>query len=463
MSTPSHGHRASRRDLTALVAVVLVAIGAGAVALAVPGVAGAANTPGVGRGRVVTHASLACPALPSSAPHRTKSRLLVGSAPVTGVAGTGQVSAPDPVPLHRGALLRLAADPAGTSLRASGPIAAALFGFRVDRTRSTAAVASCVAPRAQWWFAGAGAGLDHASVLTMTNVDSGPAVVDLVVLGPEGRVQTIGTRGITIPPGRTHTVPMTAIAPQTDDLTVGVLASRGRVAAAVSDSYAATPGGSAGADWLTGTGAPSRRIRLAGVGSAGRPTVLVSNPSALEAVVGLAVLGPHGRFTPDPNASVSVPPGAVRLVDLGPTFRHLVGKNGEASVLVSSSVPVVATARETVGKDSSYAAPVSVLVHAAAAPLVGAGTVALTANELPGRATVTAYDASGTVVRATTLRVPARSTVSWTPKSGTYVVVRVQSGHLFGAVICRSAGTAVVPLAPLVIHLLQPPVVPGLR
>lgn len=468
-STTSPGRRGRRAATTrraarwsGALAGLTVAATAALSLLVAPGDTGA-TAPAPVHGGQVTDASLGCPGL-ASGPH-TQTRAAVGSIARTGLSASGVVTAPGVSGLVRGAWTALANPAGGAVIRASGPIAAGLFAFRTDTTKSTAAVVGCSAPRAQWWFAGAGAGLDHSSQLTMTNVDTGPAVVDLVVLGPEGEVQTIGTRGITIAPGASHTLALSAIAPQTDDLTVGVLASRGRVVAAVRDRYAKTPGSSTGLEWLAPSQAPARLIRLAGVTGLGAPTVLVANPASLEAVVSLGFSGPDGRFTPQGTTTLNVPPGSVRLLTLDKSFLKLIGKKSAAAVVVHASVPVLATLRQSAAQDTADAAAVEPITGAAVGPiLTGAtSTVQLTAERGPATASLTAYDAKGAVVARVSLNVPARATVTWTPKKGVYVVVSPSSGSLFGAVTYhrgKGGGIAVVPLTALVIDRLQPPVAP---
>ena len=67
---------------------------------------------------------------------------------------------------------------------------------------------------------------------------------------------------------------------------VAVEASRGRVAAAVSDRVADGPAAPDGVEWLPSTEVPSRVVRLSGVPAGSRDrTLLVGNPSDLEALV----------------------------------------------------------------------------------------------------------------------------------------------------------------------------------
>ena len=102
-----------------------------------------------------------------------------------------------------------------------------------------------------------------------------PRSLDLTVLGPDGEVETVGTQGVTLPPHSVRRVALAEIAPQTDDLAIGVRTSRGRVVAAVDDAFSAKASGRPGQDWLAGTDLPSRTLRLAGV-----PATSGSSPPA---------------------------------------------------------------------------------------------------------------------------------------------------------------------------------------
>jgi hypothetical protein len=155
----------------------------------------------------------------------------------------------------------------------------------------------------------------------------------------------------------------------------------------------------------------------------------------------------------------------VRLLTLDKSFLKLIGKKSAAAVVVHASVPVLATLRQSAAQDTADAAAVEPITGAAVGPiLTGAtSTVQLTAERGPATASLTAYDAKGAVVARVSLNVPARATVTWTPKKGVYVVVSPSSGSLFGAVTYhrgKGGGIAVVPLTALVIDRLQPPVAP---
>jgi hypothetical protein len=452
--------RSARAGVAPLVLLLLAAVAVLLVRSPEPEDAAPAAT-----GETVDSTVLACPddgTSPARAP------VQVGLAEVAGLGAEGEleVGPPDgstsPLRLERGALETVEEGPAVISAR--GDVAAGLFGSRSVPTGRALAVGQCVAPQASWWFTGAGAALDHTSVLSLTNVDPGPAVLDIRVLSEDGEVDTVATRGVTIAPGETRRVPLADIAPQNEEVAVAVDASRGRVAATVSDRFAPRAGGPEGTEWLTAVPEPARVLRLAGIPAraAGRSIVL-ANPSELEALVDLEVSGARGRFVPTGAETVTVPPGSVRVVDATDLL-----PSGEASALrVEAQVPVLASVRSVQGADLSYAGPVSVLTDPAAAPVVaGAETsVAVTAGTGGAEVRVAALTSDGREVEEQRVVVDPAATRAWrAPKGADYLVVTPLEGNVHGAATYAGpSGVGSVPLVSLPVRLIQPEVVPGPR
>lgn len=489
MSTPGRtsGRHGSRRAVRAprrprreaVLALVLVVLAA----LAVVATAGGDPVrPSVApsSGRLVDSTLLACPDLPPSRGVDASVTLGLAPAPAgedVADAGTVEQGPVDgegaDVDLARGSVRGVDVD-GGPAVRAAGDAAAGLFGFRTDVAggRDTAlAVGRCPVPRAQWWFTGAGATLDHSSTLVLSNVDPGPAVVDVRVLGPDGEVETVGTEGITVESGTTQVLALTDLAPQTEEATVSVVANRGRVVAAVQDVRAPRPGVDGGREWLSGVDRPSRTSRIAGLPSGARSTtLLVANPGELETVVEVQVAGRTGRFAPTGLDPVEVAPGVVERVDLS----DVVPDDEPVSLRLTSRVPVVAGVRSSTRTDHQYAAPVLPLTGPAVAPLDGSttATVQLTAGAGAARAGLTAYDAKGRRLASTTLDVAATATAAWTPevprgRTPAYLVLTPVAGRVHGAVTYRrGSGTKVsavstVPLVALPFRVQEPTVVPA--
>jgi hypothetical protein len=463
----------NRRSALAAVAVVAVAVAAVLVprtgdvrafstfiSAEVPAGIGSSAEP-------VTRTVLRCP--DPAARSGVTTAVRVGLAPSEERLGAGSVGRAAlggdsrAVELSRGELADLSPD-GGPTVTGTGGSAAGMFGFRTDRRSTQAlAVASCVSPRSQWWFTGAGGGLDHSSSLLLANVDPGPAVVDLRVLGPEGEVETVGTTGISLAPESQKRIDLADIAPQTDDIALQVRASRGRVAASVIDSLRSSASAQPGQEWLVGTDRPGRTLTLGGLpAGAGSPTLLVANPSDLEAVVEVRVAGRSGTFTPSGLEPVTVPPGGLEKVDLA----RLLPVGEPVSLVLRSRVPVVASVRYGGAADHAYASAEATLAGLAAAPVVSGAdaSVQLTAGRASATADVAAFDDTGRLVGGTTLGVPATATRSWSPpRAAAYVTVSPLRGSVAGAVVYSGAGLAGLALTPLPNRVDRPPVRPAVR
>lgn len=353
---------------------------------------------------------------------------------------------------------------AAVTVAATGAQALGRVTFQVDRARGgeRLAVQACPQPRSRWWFTGAGAGLDHTSVLTLVNLDPGAAVVDVLALGADGPIDSVGTRGITIGPGEVHTLDLVDVAPQADELAVHVEASRGRVVAVMADGLTEGPAGAAGQEWLPGQSRPARELRLAPLPRrADRRTLLVANPGDREALVEVALAGEAGTFVPTGVGPVRVPPGTVVTQDLG----DAVGAEPTAVVLRSTVAVTAAVRSVSGGGDHAYAAVVRPLRRPAAAVLPVAGAaVHLTAGEDGGTARVTSYSAAGEEVATEDVEVPAASTVTWQPgRDATSVLVTPVIGQLWGGVALTGDGLSQIALRELPVTLRRPPVVPVVR
>jgi hypothetical protein len=229
----------------------------------------------------------------------------------------------------------------------------------------------------------------------------------------------------------------------------------------MSDDFAEQAGADPGSEWLPDQASASRVLRLAGLpAKGGSRTLLVANPSELEARVDVRVSGKSASFAPTGLNQLRVPPASVRSVEVAKAIG-----SGPAALRLRSSVPVVATVRSMSGADSSYAGGVGPLVEPAAAPVLARGTttVLLTAGALEGRATITAYDAAGHQVDTADLSIRPTATTSWKPKKGAaYLVVTPRRGAVFGAVTLTGTGTSQVPLVGLPIRLQRPSVRPAI-
>lgn len=350
-----------------------------------------------------------------------------------------------------------------STVTARGGLAAGLATLRVDRDPGgLLAAQECPAPGTRWWFTGAGAGLDHTSVLVLANPDPGPAVVDVRVLGPGGPVETVGTRGLTVAPGETTALDLLEVAPQGDELAVEVTTSRGRVVAAVADRFAASAGAEPGFEWIPPQARAARTVRLVPVPArASDYTVVLANPAGREARVEVAVAGATGSFAPTEGAEVVVPPGTVVT---SPLPRDAARE--PVSVTLRSTTPVTATVRAVAGDDHAYAAALTPTggPGLAVLPDRARATVQVTAGGDGATARVEARAGDGSVVGSTTLEVDPGATGSWrVPRAAASVRVLPRRGTVVAGVALDGDGIAQVPVRESVFVLPRPAVVPALR
>lgn len=398
---------------------------------------GAAPKPSSATGAPVTQTVLGCPR--SAVPAGVSTTYGVAAAEVEGYGVDGDITAAPR--LDRGESAEITVD----AVTGTGGLAQGLVAWRADTGRSTA-LTSCPSPRASWWFTGVGASLEHQSTLVLDNLDGGPAEVDVRVLTPEGEIdlsETGGT-GITIRPGGHLVLPLVELAPQNEELAVNVRATRGRVVAALYDRFATSPTAPSGYEWLPSQVEPTRTVRLSGIPAGARSrTLLVGNPSSLEAVVSVELDGPSGRVLPPDLDRLSVDPGGLVAVDLDTLAAE------DVAVRVVSDRPVVASIRSVVaGGDIVYGGPAEPVSDAAALPVVGRTVVHVTALRDTARASLTAYSSTGEDVGRTTLALAPRETGTWrAPAEASYVVVQPTQSSVVGSVVY--GGASAVPLQEL--------------
>ncbi len=267
------------------------------------------------------------------------------------------------------------------------------------------AVQRCAAPARQWWFVGAGSSAERESTLLLSNVDESDAVVDVVLRGADGPLETTGAEDVRIAAGENVDLPLSGLVAGESDVAVEVVAAQGRVVAAVADDWSGVD--VVGSDWLPASPAPAETVLLPGVLDPDpRSRLVVANASGSAAPVDVSLVDDNGTFVPTDAPRVVAPAGgvvSVRLPDVG----------DGAALLVQADTPVTAAVRVGTATDVGYAVqgpaldgpavvPVdlgsslddaALRLHLAAVldPDAGNGT-----ESPPARtATVAAYDADG--------------------------------------------------------------------
>jgi hypothetical protein len=364
---------------------------------------------------------------------------------------------PRHVSLERGDVrLTKLQEPSGVILRGTGDAAPGLLAVRGERGTSTLTGGGCLAPQPVWWFAGAGAGVDHSSVLFLTNADEGPAVVDVRLHGATGSVDDAGTRGLTLASGETVRLSLQELAPGSRELAVEVRASRGRVVAHVVDSL--RDSGRQGREWLPAGVPPADDVVLPGVPSgADRTQLLVANPGDEQALVDLEVLTTDGAFVPLGAEQVSVDPGSVATVDLTEEL-----KGRAAAVRLRGSVPVTGAVRSWSSGDVAYAGTAASLEAPVGVLVVGdRSEVHVVGGDAPAVLELVLLAADGREVLRRGVTAPPSALVrAQVPGSAAYAVLMPGSGGGFAASTHAGPGIASQPLGVLPTTQLRPTVRP---
>lgn len=476
-STPSGGRRAAPRRRPAVggtaLAGVLVALAATSLAGLAQLVEPAARQSPVGDTVPVDRTTGACVEGAARSQVTSVAAALPGTrADAGGDGGNGSLSlavgdsAPRVVSTKPGAVTEVADEAAAAPMLvvdARGGAAVGRASARLDRESSTLAWQECAEPRARWWFTGAGASTDHSSDVVLANLDPGPAVLDLVVHGPAGEVEGVGTRGLTLAPGEVRRLPLVESVTPAEELAIEVRTSRGRVVAAVEDRWSARTAAAEGREWVPAQTEPSRRVVLAPVSQrADRRTLVVANPTGREALAEIEVSGETGSFAPTGTETLRVPPGSVVTTDL----TQAVGRDASA-VRLRSAVPLTATLRSVRGGDVSYAGAVEPLTGPAVSLLPDDVEAAVQLTSPGGAASVAlrAYTTDGSELDRARLRIDAGATAAWSPPGrAAYVVVEPGKGSVLGGTVLTSgSGVTQAILRPVPVEVSRPAVLATVR
>ncbi|CAM5509253.1 DUF5719 family protein [Leifsonia shinshuensis] len=218
------------------------------------------------------------------------------------------------------------------------------------------AAASCAEASADSWLVAGATTLGQTSLVLLSNPTSVDATVNLDIFTETGRVSAPGATGIVVPAGAQKVVPLAGLAPSATAPVVHVSTSGGEVVATMQQSFeqGIEP---RGAELAGPTGAPSRVQTISGVTIASLaaitaaqssesvsvefPTVRLFVPGTQDAQVTIGAVGESGTAAGDSYAQ-TVKAGNVAEIPLD----HL--KDGNFTVTVRSSVPVVAAVRTSV-------------------------------------------------------------------------------------------------------------------
>lgn len=402
--------------------------------------------------QTLTSADLFCPAS-GKGPVRLASVAEQGAGAVTRrLPGTSRRT---PVALRAGGTATVD-DSKAMLVRASDALAPGLMGARLGAPQPSAR--ECAAPGGVRWFVGAGAGAAHLSTLTLANPDGGPAVADVRVWSTDGELQEIESRGLTIGGGQVSTLALESLAPNARELAVRVVVTRGRLASSMSDQFGKV-GEALHTDGLAAGSVPARHQVLPGLTRTASSRVLtLVNPGASEARVTVRVAGAHSTFAPAGVAEIHVPAGRVVVTDLGAALRKLTAGE-DLSLVVDATEPVAAGLRATVAGDLLQHPALQLRTGrtGSVVPRTGTSSLVLAAGDHAGTVRVRWDDQHESVVRiaaGTTRAIAAPKGARWVLVDATVPVagvIRTQA----------KKGAALLPLRPLVTHLLVPSVRPA--
>jgi Family of unknown function (DUF5719) len=350
-------------------------------------------------GGSVLYSSLVAASSSSSSSGSASARLKLFGGPSDAMNQTA-VTLPAGAPaLTTGASLKLDTGAVGTTIKvlagtALGP--AVLTSTSANSAPSLAAVQStlarsgnlralvataCTAPDSDSWLVGGATVSGERLRLLLANPASSPAVVDIDVLGPDGRVPAPSGEGVVVPAGREVPIFIDALAPGLDRVAVHVTTRSGRVRATLHDSLlrGLAPGG---ADDVPAAAAAAKQQVVPGVSlvngyaksaddpaAAGSTSVRVAVPGSEEAVVRVQLLDSSGAVELPRAAVVNVPAGGVADVPISGI------PSGTYTAIVDADVPVVAGAR--IGRGDPAAAVSEFGWAAAARRLSGSGYAVL--------------------------------------------------------------------------------------
>ncbi|GAB2627480.1 DUF5719 family protein [Streptomyces capparidis] len=171
---------------------------------------------------------------------------------------------------------------------------------------------SCTAPGADFWFPGVSTAEGREDYAHLTNPDDTPAVADLELYGPEGRVETTAGEGVNVPPHATVPIRLSTLAGTEErDLALHVVARSGRVGAAV---QAAHP--ELGGDWLPASAAPADSVVLPGLPKDTESARLVVFAPGDDADLKVELATPTSSIVPAGHETLRVKSGMVAVADL---------------------------------------------------------------------------------------------------------------------------------------------------
>lgn len=460
--------RSRRLDNTALVALGLIATMAVALLLnrphqwEQPKLAADSSAP--------TAATVVCPGKAK----KGTDQLTVTNA----VDGSGEVTLSGPgagegakATVGSGKVTGASVKPGSVVVKAGKEVAPGLVAGR--STTKPLAATGCLAPQAEAWFPGVGAGATHDSVLELTNPNSGAATVDISLYDDKGAVTVPeDLRGVAIPGNTTRTFDLLHVIPRKGELSLKTTVVRGQAGVMVRDRAIALETEATSEDYFPGQSVPAETNLLVGYPKkSSNRTLTVANPGDTQVSAELRLLTPKNVLTPEGAPEIKVPPNGQAQVDL----TKLLGKGsaGDAYGLEIVATGPVTTAMRSVGggdvaittATETISKPTAVVVPAGAGVgkkhVVISGPVTKTGSS--GTVKVVPMNAKGKALKAKSVKVgPGLGAEIEVPAEAALIQLVPEGVEVNAAVVLSGAGDAVVPFRPLRSEVRTAGVAPGL-
>ena len=216
------------------------------------------------------------------------------------------------------------------------------------RGRGMASTA-CAPAGSDFWFVGGGAVAGRVTRVVLVNPDVTSAIVDVIIHGPEGEIETPTTRGLVVPGQDRIIVRLDEVAPGINGTAFHVIARAGRVGASVDDEQRSGLD-AIGTDWIPAAAEPATNVYLPGIlaGDGARVLSVVSTTDS-DAIVDIRVLAQDGSYQPFDRGSVTVPAGAVTTLDMTPALPPSPNGVLPAALQLTSDQPIVVGMRQFFG------------------------------------------------------------------------------------------------------------------
>ncbi|MDR0284823.1 MAG: DUF5719 family protein, partial [Propionibacteriaceae bacterium] len=298
-------------------------------------------------------------------------------------------------------------------------------GLTVYTEGDKSASIPCAAPVTAGTWNGITTPEGAAVTLYLSNVDPGPAVVDVFLVGQTGPVAAAGLSDIPVASGATRTLAIDQIVTSETPFSVQIRASKGRVSATLRVI------GPTGLDWQLPQTSADTDIVIAGIpaGEGTRTLTLTNADQVNRAHVAVTVLTETGTFDAIGLDSLEVPAGRAESIDITE------GLAAQATALhLVSDLPITATV-VTSAPDLAGVSAYPALAGAVVFPPVGGTLWAANPGTTAATVSLRATDDTGTVASSDTPVNPGSLVGIPFPSAGKAVRVWADSDSVRTAVV----------------------------